>query len=110
MENTEINEKLEQVAEEVTGVATVEARAEEVTEESSVNVAVDEPTTEVKSGESLGEFAKLIAEAEERGYQRGRTEAEERSRLIKESRDEITTVGEPQVLILNNVRGSIWGE
>lgn len=71
---------------------------------------VNEPQKEGKGddGELLDKLGKLIAEAEERGYQRGRNESEAHSKQKNGESESVTAVGEPQVLILNNVRGSVW--
>lgn len=112
------------------GVVTAEERVEDVAE--AVAEAVGEPETEAdavreadieimdvsqegdagtaSAGTEAADIDRLIAEAEARGYERGRTEGIEawmnEGRRGRTPRREEPT--ESEVMILNNMRRSVW--
>lgn len=112
------------------GVVTAEERVEDVAE--AVTEAVGEPETEAdavreadveimdvsqegdagtaSAGTEAADIDRLIAEAEARGYERGRTEGIEawmnEGRRGRTPRREEPT--ESEVMILNNMRRSVW--
>ncbi len=112
------------------GVVTAEERVEDVAE--AVAEAVAEPETEAdavreadveimdvsqegdagtaSAGTEAADIDRLIAEAEARGYERGRTEGIEawmnEGRRGRTPRREEPT--ESEVMILNNMRRSVW--
>lgn len=70
------------------------------------------PADDTVETDTVNDLRQLIAQAEERGYLRGRNESiarlMERPSASDPSLPDISTAGCPQTLILNNIRPSIW--
>lgn len=91
------------------------------TEDGAGDINEDNGVTETKQGSETmqdveathaAELEQLIAEAEERGYKRGRNESI--SRLMEHPAkvdpefNNMSGTSEPEILILANIRPSIW--
>lgn len=70
----------------------------------------EEQKTAVENEDKEAEIERLIAEAEARGYERGRNEKIET--WLNEGRSRMSTVAskepESEIMILNNMRKSVW--
>ena len=86
---------------------------EEITEETppaAEEEVAEEQETAVENEDKEAEIERLIAEAEARGYERGRNEKIET--WLNEGRSRMLTVAskepESEIMILNNMRKSVW--
>lgn len=94
---------------------TAEDAVGDINDDNAVPETIREPeseTTQDVEAPRGAELERLIAEAEERGYRRGRNESI--SRLMEHPAhvdpelDNMPGTGEPEILILANIRPSIW--
>ena len=92
----------------------VETTSDAEINEETETIPENEPTANVEDSAPQLDIATLIAEAEERGYLRGRNEKiamEMRSPSLWETMRELDEKPEhekPQPLILNHLRPSVW--
>lgn len=84
----------------------------DISEEEPVPATGEEPVTAIDDGLTPAEMERLIAEAEARGYERGRNAGieawinESRHAAIPHSREKPDS--ESEIMILNNMRRSVW--
>ena len=82
----------------------------EGTPSSAEEEVAEEQETAVEHEDKEAEIERLIAEAEARGYERGRNEKIET--WLNEGRSRMSTVAskepESEIMILNNMRKSVW--
>ena len=82
----------------------------EGTPSSAEEEVAEEQDTAVEHEDKEAEIERLIAEAEARGYERGRNEKIET--WLNEGRSRMSTVAskepESEIMILNNMRKSVW--
>lgn len=102
---------------EITAVETADGVAEEtVTEaeeqvkpEEEAETAIEEGTAAPAEPEEAVDVEALIAEAEARGYERGRNEKIEAwMNEGRNGRPAVSAAHESEVMILNNMRKSVW--
>lgn len=102
-------ERVEDVAEAV-GESETEADAVREADVEIMDVSPEENAGNVSDETEAADIDRLIAEAEARGYERGRTEGIEA--WMNEGRRGRTPRGEEpaesEVMILNNMRRSVW--
>ncbi|MDE6448565.1 MAG: hypothetical protein K2L41_00620 [Muribaculaceae bacterium] len=94
---------------------TAEDAVGDINDDNAVPETIREPeseTTQDVEAPRGAELERLIAEAEERGYRRGRNESisrlMEHPARVDPELDNMPGAGEPEILILANIRPSIW--
>lgn len=94
---------------------TAEDAVDEINEDNAVTQTKQEPESETTQNAEMAhdaELERLIAEAEERGYRRGRNESisrlMEHPARVDPELNNMPVASEPEILILANIRPSIW--
>ncbi|MDE6317911.1 MAG: hypothetical protein K2L73_05885 [Muribaculaceae bacterium] len=111
-EETQATEELQKAAETPDGPDAPDQSDRADTEEAPLPATVEESVTPVADGLTHTEMERLIAEAEARGYERGRNAGieawinESRHDALPHSREKPDS--ESEIMILNNMRRSVW--